>query len=233
MYIVVDALDECSDRPELLRHVTTAKIWESPNLHLLLTSRPEPDIRVDLEQISHLKPFTIKVSMSYNDIEIYLDARLARIKRWSQGTRDTVKKKLMENVDGMYVAKVLNPGISDSTTDRFRWIALQLDELEHCYNIREIKAQLDALPKDLEEAYERILARNTRPQELLQLLCWLAFSVRALSLKEFAEVVSVDLEAHGRPTYDAELKYEDASVALTVCEGLVTETNGKSFSQVD
>lgn len=113
--------------------------------------------------------------------------------------------------------------------NRFRWVALQLDDLECCFNIREIKAQLDALPKDLEETYERNLARNPRRRDLLQLLHWLAFSVRALSLEEFAEIVSIDIEADGRPSYDAELKYEDPATALTVCAGLVTETKGQSF----
>lgn len=61
------------------------------------------------------------------------------------------------------------------------------------------------------------------------MLCWLAFSARALSLEEFAEAVAVDVEAEGHPTYDAELKYEDAPVALTVCAGLITDMDGKSF----
>lgn len=51
--------------------------------------------------------------------------------------------------------------------------------------------QLNALPRDLEETYERILARCTLRRELLQLLYWLAFSVRLLGLQELAEVFSV------------------------------------------
>lgn len=233
IYIVMDSLDECGDRAELLRYMTAPGVWESPNLHLLVTSRPEPDIRTHLERIPYLNTVSILVEVTQIDIEMYLDARLARIARWSKATRDRIKKKLMENVDGMCVSTNLDLGISDMTADRFRWIALQLDELARCYNLREVNAQLDALPKDLEEAYERILTKSTRRQELLQLLCWLAFSARALSLQEFAEVVSVDLEADGRPTYESELKYEDASVTLTVCAGLITETDGKSFESMD
>lgn len=140
-----------------------------------------------------------------------------------------MKKKLMENVDGMCVTTNFHSAWSDLSSNRFRWIALQLDELERCYNIRKINAQLDALPKSLEESYERILTRSECPAELHRLLCWLAFSTRALSLEEFAEVVAIDFEAEGRPTYDAELKYEDASMALTACAGLVSETDGESL----
>lgn len=62
VHIVVDSLDECGDRPELLRHLTTAKVWESPNLHLLLISRPEPNIQTRLERIPHFKSVTITAS---------------------------------------------------------------------------------------------------------------------------------------------------------------------------
>lgn len=89
-----------------------------------------------------------------------------------------------------------------------------------------MKAQLDALPKDLEETYERILTRSTRRRDLLQLLHWLAFSARALKVEEFAEIVSIDLEAEDWPKYDPELRYESSFTALAVCAGLVTETNG-------
>lgn len=120
---------------------------------------------------------------------------------------------------------------SNPTTNRFRWVALQLDELENrCLTFHDIKTQLDVLPKDLEKTYERILSINPRRRELLQLLHWLAFSVRALSLTEFAEVISVDLQAAGRPRYNEAFRYADASTALTVCAGLISETDGKSFA---
>lgn len=104
VYIVVDSLDKCGDRPELLRHLTTAKVWENPNLHLLFMSRPAPDIQTRLRQITRLKPVTIGTSVSRKDIETFLDTRLSRIEQWNQATRDAVKKRLMENPDGMYAS---------------------------------------------------------------------------------------------------------------------------------
>lgn len=57
---------------------------------------------------------------------------------------------------------------SNPITNRFRWVALQLDELENsCLTFHDIKTQLDMLPKDLEKTYERILSRNPRRRELL------------------------------------------------------------------
>lgn len=102
VYIVVDSLDECGDRPELLRHLTTAKVWESSNLHLLLISRPEPSIQTRLQRTSPFKSVTITASVSQKDIETFLDARLSNIEHWSQDIRDAVRKKL-KNAGGMYV----------------------------------------------------------------------------------------------------------------------------------
>lgn len=101
VYIAVDSLDECGDKSELLRYMTAPGVWASPNLHLLLTSRPDPNIQTRLGRISHLKSVKITASASRKDIEIFLDARLSKIEHWNQATRDAVKKKLMENADGM------------------------------------------------------------------------------------------------------------------------------------
>lgn len=112
------------------------------------------------------------------------------------------------------------------TIHRFRWVALQMDSLKYCLNAKDVKEKLKALPRDLEETYERILASSPYPRDLLHMLHWLAFSAHALRIEELAEVVLVDLESDD-PCYDPDLKYEDVRVALDVCSGLVTETDGK------
>lgn len=113
--------------------------------------------------------------------------------------------------------------------DRFRWVALQIFDLKQCLSFREVKNQLNALPKDLEDSYERILARSPRRRDLLQMLHLLAFSARALSLAEIAAVVSIDLEAECGPCYDPDLCFGDPRSALDICSGFVTETAGNIF----
>lgn len=117
-----------------------------------------------------------------------------------------------------------------ATTDlvhRFRWVAMQIDNLQTCMNAREVKEKLKALPKGLEETYEQILTSSARRRDLLRMLHWLAFSYCALRLEEIAEVPSVDFDAADGPCYDPDLKYSHPSIALTVCSGLVTVTDGK------
>lgn len=109
---------------------------------------------------------------------------------------------------------------------RFRWVALQIDSLRRCLKAKEVEDQLKALPKDLEESYERILVRSEKRSDLLQMLRWLAFSARDLQLEELAETVSVDLNAHECPSHNVDLRYPDPDAALTVCSGLVTVAQG-------
>jgi uncharacterized protein YdaU (DUF1376 family) len=49
VYIVLDALDECTQRLELMDVLTTVARWQLHNLHLLMTSRKERDIENSLE----------------------------------------------------------------------------------------------------------------------------------------------------------------------------------------
>lgn len=41
-----------------------------------------------------------------------------------------------------------------------------MNKSKHCFNVRKIETQLDTLLKDLEQTYERILARITRTVQL-------------------------------------------------------------------
>lgn len=102
-----------------------------------------------------------------------------------------------------------------------------MDSLQSCLTVREVKEQLLRLPKDLEATYERILTASPRPHDVLRLLQCLSFSARELRIEEFAEFKSVDLDAVGGPCYDPDLKYENSVVALSVCSGLVTESDGE------
>ncbi|KAF7986925.1 hypothetical protein HWV62_12719 [Athelia sp. TMB] len=208
VYVMIDSLDECGERNELLRWIKIAMGWKSQKLHLVFTSRPEPDIQSHLKILVGIR-FLRMDGLSQGDIGLFLDQELRHISHWDQKTRDLVRNTLSERADGM-----------------FRWVALQITDLQHCLNLREVREQLDALPRDLEGTYERILTKSRRHRDLLQILHWLAFSARDLSVEEISEVVSVHLDATGGPVFDSDLRYGDPKIALIVCSGLVIETNG-------
>ncbi|KAF7984303.1 hypothetical protein HWV62_15275 [Athelia sp. TMB] len=208
-YAIIDSLDECGDRIELMQMLRSLDKCNEDRLHILLTSRPEPDIVDFLAPIPRVYPVQMQSSLVNSDIGAYLDDQLASIKSWDADLKILVRMALADGADGM-----------------FRWVALQLCGLKRCLNAREVKKQLQTLPKTLEKTYERILAESDRPQDLLQMLHWLAFSVRALRLEELADVVSVDQGAVDGPAYDPDLRFGDPTIALAVCAGLVTLSNG-------
>lgn len=108
----------------------------------------------------------------------------------------------------------------------FRWVALQLKELVSCLSIRSLKQQLRALPKGLEETYERLLCTSSQEDILLRLLQWVAFSARPVKLEELAEVITIDFPLDGQPCYDAALRFMDPRDALTLCSGFLTDYDG-------
>ncbi|KAF7985889.1 hypothetical protein HWV62_43772 [Athelia sp. TMB] len=208
-YIMIDSVDECGDRAELLDWIQSFASGNVERIHLLFTSRPEPDITNRLSLITHIRLVNIQGQTVRRDIADFVDKRLLLLSKWNKVLKELVKTTLVDGADGM-----------------FRWVALQVDELKRCLNPKDVKKQLKILPRTLEETYDRILTNSEHQENLLQMLHWLTFSVRDIRLAELADVVSVDLHADGGPCYDPELKYGDDLAALAVCSGLVTEALG-------
>lgn len=71
---------------------------------------------------------------------------------------------------------------------RFRWVALQLEELQDCSDEAEIRETLRNIPPTLEQTYERTLTRMPEKNQarVRTILLWLIYSVRPLSLPEVA-----------------------------------------------
>lgn len=115
----------------------------------------------------------------------------------------------------------------DQVFPSFRWVALQLKQLLQCADLRTLKNQLRALPKNLEATYWRMLRRASNADDLKAFLHWVALAARPITVEELAEVTSIDLESGTRPCYDPDLKYIDPRDALAVCSGFLTVFEGK------
>ena len=110
---------------------------------------------------------------------------------------------------------------------RFRLVSLQIGELKKCHNEDKLEHQLQCLPHDLDEVYDRIISGLKRHREdALTILQWLSFSARPLILAEIAQVTGVV------PDTDQDLRFQPSSVladprsVLMVCSSLVTEIDG-------
>jgi hypothetical protein len=107
IYLVVDALDECPNdsgiptpREKVLKLVKELVELRHSNLRLCITSRPEFDIRTQLElfaseQLSHHDD-----SGQKQDILDYVTS-VVHMKKWRDDDKNMVIEKLTEKADGM------------------------------------------------------------------------------------------------------------------------------------
>ena len=112
---------------------------------------------------------------------------------------------------------------------RFRWVVLQLAELEKCSSRYEIDKRLAELPKGLDEIYNRILKNidENHRADTKMFLQWLAFCKRPMAIEEIAETVTVDFSTENYPVFNQDKRYADPWDVLVRCSSFVSESKGK------
>jgi len=105
-YVIVDALDECADRIQLLNRFKEMASWKVGKLHFLATSRQEREIEIRLRS---LDPISICLEGESVDLDIatYLDRMLQDDEEsmaWNVDVdiRHKVKMSLLQGAQGMY-----------------------------------------------------------------------------------------------------------------------------------
>ena len=109
-------------------------------------------------------------------------------------------------------------------SNRFRWVYCQLEALQPCFP-NNLRRMLEELPKSLDETYQRILKEinNANQKQAHQLLQCLAVAHRPLRVEELAEVLALDIDAGGIPTFNANWRWNDHEAAvLSACSSLVS-----------
>ncbi|KAF2440363.1 HET-domain-containing protein, partial [Karstenula rhodostoma CBS 690.94] len=213
VYIIIDALDECKQRSELMDMLETVAGWQPNNLHLLLTSRKERDIESSLEKIvTEEDTICLQRDEVDKDIQRYIQQRLSDDKglaKWNKdaAVRQEIEAAMMSGARGM-----------------FRWAVCQLDRLGKCRNRMMLRKSLATLPQTLDQTYEYILSDISEEDSdyAMRILQWLTFSERPLSIEEIAEVVALD--AARDPAFDRDEVLEDPLEVLNICSSLVTVT---------
>ncbi|KAJ8108074.1 hypothetical protein ONZ43_g6538 [Nemania bipapillata] len=187
VFIILDALDECEDREDLIDSINEIIGWSLQTLHFLATSRMEGEIADGLN-VTEEQKLHIQSDLIEEDIRAYIHARLQmdkKLRRWQKDKKDQeiIVGTLMEKSDGM-----------------FRWAACQLDALKKCLSRRELQNALASLPKTLDETYDQILCSidEERCEIVLKILQWLAYSARPLQIEEVADVIAVNTKSKPR-----------------------------------
>ncbi|CAI7627297.1 unnamed protein product [Penicillium bialowiezense] len=177
-FLVLDALDECptkehDGRSLLLQFLKGLVERHRAKIHVLVTSRPEPDIRSKLEQY----PSVNLESGLRDDVETFVRAQVShgRLSKWEESIQNLTLERLL-----------------DIPEWRFRWADLQIKRLEESKTKNDFIKALDSIPVTLEDSYRDTLERlspNDR-EAARKILIWLSFSFVPLDLKTVAAVVS-------------------------------------------
>ncbi|KAI9766841.1 MAG: hypothetical protein M1839_004764 [Geoglossum umbratile] len=206
VYLVLDALDESSDRSGLLTAlIKISKDVDFKKLQIFATSREELDIERTLSGVAA----EVSLHNRWVDIDIrqYIQNHLRddrKLNRWPESLKAEIEAALTKGAKGM-----------------FRWAFCQLDILGRLKCESDIREALGQLPKTLDETYERILSRI--PTENVKFarraLHLLAFDSGISTLAELAEAVVVD---DTTCTFAVGDRFLDPTDILEICTCLIT-----------
>jgi hypothetical protein len=212
------------ERP--LKWIKQMTSWKRSKLHLLTTSLPEEDIAKNL-RLLYPDYVDIKQDLITRDVKRYIDCILDgedAFDRWNDDIKAKIKSKLLKSAGGMFVLFDTNLTVFYS---RFRLASLQISELQDCHNEDELEGQLQCLPHDLDEVYDRIISGIKRLHEdALTILQWLPFSARPLKLAEVVQVTGVVPDADQCLRFKPSRVLADPHSVLAICSSLVTEIDG-------
>jgi len=205
-FIVVDALDECSEvdgpRGRLLAALRTL----TSSVNLLITSRDLSSIAVDFHGTKRLD-----IHASDGDVQRYIEGRIpheSRLARHVDGypmLQEEIVKKILENVRGMFLLA-----------------RLHMDSLAITINRLHVRRVLENLPKEVNHVYDETMTRvdgqAKGDKELAkQVFCWIIHAYRELSLKELQHALAVSSDMTEMDP-DALI---DETILTSVCAGLV------------
>ncbi|KAH7191260.1 hypothetical protein DER44DRAFT_889995 [Fusarium oxysporum] len=206
--IVLDALDECITRRELLNWINGLP---SGNAQLIVTGRPEAEFQSAIPRsFGRRNCVQLDKNVINGDIRSYVEATLEQ-------KPDFVDKKLSPSL-----LEVIRDKIGDGADGMFRWAACQLESLARCLSPAAIEIALMSLPRDLNETYCRMLENipSEYRRDAIRLLQFLVHTKRPLTLPEAVEVIATEINQESRG-FTAKRRLFQAADILRYCPSLV------------
>jgi NACHT domain len=102
-YLIIDALDECSQRGEMLKVLSDIYRQCSEEVNVLVTSRKERDIELVLDRLAS-SSIGIQQTVVDADIRIHLKTCLVedvKLKRWPSAVKEEMEDALVRGAHGM------------------------------------------------------------------------------------------------------------------------------------
>ncbi len=228
-FIVIDGFDECSkaDREILLDLLHRLLSSTQSSVKIFLASRDDTgrDIQRALK-IDHQK--MISCPEAQRDIESYVKGVLKEKIEQSElvvGDQEliiSIQNALVKGAQSMSVSPlVVSKSVCKAYETRFLWVALQLQEICAQTCDQDIRSTIKSLPKDLSEAYERILSRVLRSGKAniaQKVYRWIAAVQRPLNLEELREAIAIE---PCQAFFERDRLVNDISRVVTWCGSLV------------
>ena len=203
---ILDAFDECEDQGQSELAQALCKFFSAKDnfkLKFLLTSRPFGKIRRGFQPLNipglpviHLKGESdVEMEKIAREIDLYIRARVRDIQ---------AKLRLRPDEAELLLKRLLR--IPNRT---YLWVYLTLDLVQDDIDIDKtgIEKATSRLPRTVDEAYERILARSSDSQEAKKLLHIVVAAARPLTLEEMA--LAMTLRESHRSYKDVDLRSEE------------------------
>jgi Cdc6-like AAA superfamily ATPase len=114
LYLILDALDECAGREELLDILEQIAGWQLDRMHVLVTSRKEQDIESSLSVIVDPKHvICLQSQIIDKDIRKFIRQKLSddkSLKKWHKSIdiRQEIETTLIQGAHGMYAGPYSN-----------------------------------------------------------------------------------------------------------------------------
>ncbi|KAH8170601.1 protein kinase domain-containing protein [Sarocladium implicatum] len=143
LYIVVDALDECSESESITLSLLSSILQLGNKVQLLCTSRFSSTFDTFFEKAARLE-----ISARAEDVRLYVETQIPLQSRLSKHARADPKLK----------EEVVN-AIADESQGMFLLAALHFESLSQKISRKEVRASLRTLPKTLDATYEQALVK--------------------------------------------------------------------------
>lgn len=183
LFCIIDALDECDYKSQqiILRQLETLQhANRTPNLKILITSRPFPEIREYLEDFAEAANLA-GFPGSREDVTRFIHEKVATLQKRKKYT-DTVAARVQHI-------------LQEKAQGTFLWIGLVCEELDKVRS-KDAIATLNRMPSGLHALFEALLhsaiqlEKETRRDEkdvIKRILGFVSVSQRPLSMLELSE----------------------------------------------
>ena len=184
LFCIIDALDECED-PQgeissrlsdltVQRDGTAAKA--GPILKMLVSSRPANDrIQHDFQRFP-----TWTLRANKQDLDYYMQAKLAGLHRFSSEHKNLAAKRLQQGRDRSFL-----------------WLSVVSKKLAQVSlpTTHKIESIIDEIPTELYRLYKNLLdqLKDTNQDDVLKMLLWVAYAKESLYIGDLEVAVSLDL----------------------------------------